>query len=249
MPELGGGDPPNFVHFTGGRLVTFALGRTSSFAPDLSSVKSLGEAWFYVPSTKPGRVWNILLRKGDRATQVFFRGVREITVDGTPLFARRWGVPGWPVAAVDDGIVLSRDRLEVWDPATERRVRRLPAPFPVAFHGSMVVSCTDPCRTLFLGERPVRGRFLPTAGAFSPNGALLAVPTPGARIAVIDVATGVTHHVPAARVDATYPRLAWASSGWLFWNAGGGRIGAWRPGEPARRLAARVGPFVDMTAS
>ena len=36
VPQLGGGDPPYMVAFTGGRVVVFALGRTSSLAPDLS---------------------------------------------------------------------------------------------------------------------------------------------------------------------------------------------------------------------
>ena len=58
--QMGGGDPPYMLQFTGGRLVTFALGRSSSFAPDLTHPKSLGEAWFFVPSSTPGRVWNIL---------------------------------------------------------------------------------------------------------------------------------------------------------------------------------------------
>ena len=77
---------------------TFALGRSTSFAPDLSDPRSLGEAWFYVPSATPGRIWNILLRRGDPATQVHFRGVREVTVDGRATFARRARVPGWPLA-------------------------------------------------------------------------------------------------------------------------------------------------------
>src|SRR3954452_21551540 len=73
--ELGGGDPPYMVAFTGGRLVTFALGRTSSLAPDTGDARSLGEAWFFVPSATPGRVWNILLTPGSNVT---FRGVREV---------------------------------------------------------------------------------------------------------------------------------------------------------------------------
>jgi len=247
--ELGGGDPPHMVHFTGGRLVTFALGRSTSFAADVTQPRSLGESWFFVPSATPGRVWNILLRRGGLATQVYFRGVREVGVDGTPTFARRWEVPGWPLGAVDDGLVLSRHRLEVWDPRTRRRVRRLPGRFLVGLHGSVVASCNEPCELLYLDERAVPGRFAPSGGAFSPAGTLLALRTPGRRIAVVDVATGVTHHVPGARVDALYPLLAWASSGWLFWNAGRGRVGAWRPGEPARRLSVTVGAFVDMTAS
>ncbi len=43
-------------------------------------------------------------------------------------------------------------------------------------------------------------------------------------------------------------RVTWSSSGWLFDNAGKGRLGAWRPGEPARLLGARVPKLVDMTS-
>lgn len=243
--ELSGGDPPHMVHFTGGRLVTFALGRATSFAPDLSDPRSLGESWFYVPSATPGRVWNILKTPGSNVT---FRAVREVAVDGRIMQTRRWKVPGWPVGGVDDGIVVQRRRLEVWSPVTRRLVRRLPGTFPVAFRGALVASCNDPCRTLYLNTRRVRGRFT-SSGAFSPTGALLALPE-GRRVAVVDVATGTVQRVPGASIDPEdHPRLAWASSGWLFWHAGRGRIGAWRPGEGARHLPVQVGAFVDITAS
>jgi hypothetical protein len=43
--------------------------------------------------------------------------------------------------------------------------------------------------------------------------------------------------------------MTWSSSGWLFFNAGGGRLAAYRPGDAsARLLPLRVMPFVDMTA-
>src|SRR5690349_23164734 len=81
--QMGGGDPPYMLQFTGGRLVTFALGRSSSFAADLTQPRSLGESWFFVPSARPGRIWNILLTPGSNVT---FRGVREVTVDGRVTF-------------------------------------------------------------------------------------------------------------------------------------------------------------------
>jgi hypothetical protein len=85
VKQLGGGDPPYLIAYTGGRVVVFALGRTSSLAPDLGDPRSLGEAWFFVPSVNPGRVWNILLRGGDKATQIVFRG--------DPALA--WSSSGW----------------------------------------------------------------------------------------------------------------------------------------------------------
>jgi hypothetical protein len=244
--QLGGGDPPYMLHFTGGRLVTFALGRASSFAPDLRRPKSLGEAWFWVPSSTPGRIWNILRTPRSNVT---FRGVREVTVDGRVTFARRWRLPGWAVGAVDDGIVLQKRDLEVWDPATRKRVRRLPGGWPVAFRGRLVASCGDPCETLWLNERPVRGHFDSAwRGAFSPDGKLLAVGGRGRRLAIVDVASGVVRLIPGALRDGVYGRMTWSSSGWLFWNAGDGRIGAWRPGAAARVLDLTVEPFIDMTS-
>src|SRR3954453_6590316 len=89
--EMGGGDPPYMVAFTGGRLVTFALGRTSSLTSGLPREKSLGEAWFFVPPATPGRVWNLLLTPG---SNVSFRGVREVAVDGHITVRYRGKVPG-----------------------------------------------------------------------------------------------------------------------------------------------------------
>src|SRR4051794_2820097 len=106
VEQLSGGDPPYMVAFTGGRLVTFTLGRSWSLAPDLSDPRDLGESWFFVPSATPGRVWNLLLTPGSNVT---FRGVREVGVDGTPTFTRRGRVPGWALAAVPRGLVLQRN--------------------------------------------------------------------------------------------------------------------------------------------
>src|SRR5690242_10824293 len=41
LKQLSGGDPPYMIAFTGGRLVTFALGRASSFTPDLKTTQDL----------------------------------------------------------------------------------------------------------------------------------------------------------------------------------------------------------------
>ncbi len=248
---LSGGDPPYMIAFTGGRLVTFALGRTTSYSPAVDDRRSLGEAWFFVPSATPGRVWNILLTPHSNVT---FRGVREVTVDGRVTFARHEKVPGWPVGAVTEGIVLQKRRLEVWNPATGKIVRKLPATFPVAFRGSLAASCADPCHGVHLtdtatgADRVVPGEFAAFEGAFSPDGKLLALPASGRRLAIVDVAAGTVALVPGARLDKTYQRLTWASSGWIFYKAPGGKVGAWRPGEPARVLDAKVGNFIALTS-
>ena len=64
---------------------------------------------------------------------------------------------------------------------------------------------------------------------------------------MIDVERRSVRIVQRAR-KLDYPLLAWASSGWLFYNAGDGRLGAWRPGEHARTLRVKVGKFVAMAA-
>jgi hypothetical protein len=246
LEQLSGGDPPYMVAFTGGRLVTFTLGRAWSLAPDLSEPRDLGEAWFFVPSVTPGRVWNLLLTPGSNVT---FRGVREVGVDGRTYLTRRARVPGWALAAVPRGLVLQRDRLLVWDPVSARVVLRLRGVYPLAVHGSVVASCADPCDAVHLTDtttgrdRVVRGpQLIPYEGAFSPDGRRLAAPTRDGRLAVVDDKVRI---VPGAHAIG---EMTWASSGWLFYNAGRGRLGAWRPGLPARVLPEKVGPFVDMTS-
>jgi len=248
LNELGGGDPPYFLAFTGGRLVTFALGRATSFRPDLTDPVSLGEAWFFVPSATPGRVWTTQTRK----RSVNLRSVREVGVDGRVTLAHSARPPRWPFAAVDGALILQGRRdLFAWDPVTGRTLRRIPGTFAIAARGSLVASCgctsalhiTD-VRT---GKRRlVGGRFREASeGAFSPDGRWLAVAAQGA-VTVIDLATLDSQRLKP--MDPDYHLLAWASSGWLYWNAPGGRIGAWRPGEAARMLPVHVGRSVDMAA-
>jgi hypothetical protein len=134
-------------------------------------------------------------------------------------------------------------------------VLRLKTEYPLGLHGPLVASCTQRCEDVHLTdtatgrERIVRGPAPePYEGAFSPDGRFLAVPTRRGAILLVDVAAGTARRIPGARMAATYKALAWASSGWLFYNAGRGRLGAWRPGMPARVLPVTVGPFVDMAS-
>ena len=248
VPQLTGGDPPYMVAYTGGRVVVFGLGETTSIAPDLSDPRSLGEAWFFVPSATPGRVWNILLKGGEKATQIHFRGVREVGVDGTPTAARHAPVPGWPLGATDDGLVIQADNhLSVWDPAKARITRRVPGLFPLGIRPDLVAACPNACKAVhFTDGRTVRGPFeSAVSGAFSPDGRMLAVATERGRIVLIEGTTW--RYLPKARTG-DYPALTWSSSGWLFYGAGAHRIGAWRPGASARVLPVRVDKFVAMAA-
>src|SRR4051794_24502053 len=108
LKGLSGGDPPYLIAFTGGRLVTFALGRATSYSPDVGDRRSLGEAWFFVPSARPGRVWNLLLTPGSNVT---FRGVREVeAATGRVTAHYHEKVPGWAIGAVNEGLVLEARR-------------------------------------------------------------------------------------------------------------------------------------------
>ena len=91
LRQLGGGDPPYFVRFTGGRLVTLrAWPRDVVRARDAREQRDLPR------------------RAGDHG------GTGE----------RPSHDAGRVTGAVDDGLVLQRKRLEVWDPRTRRMVRR-----------------------------------------------------------------------------------------------------------------------------
>jgi hypothetical protein len=242
VPQLTGGDPPYFLAFTGRRLVTFGLGEATSFAPDLSDPRSLGESWFFVPSATPGRVWNILL---EPRTNVRFRGVREVTVDGTTTFERLTPVPGWPLGAVDGGLLVQlHSHLAVWSPVTGKRTR-VPGTFLLGVRHDLVAACPQDCKAVhFTDGRVVRGPFgTADQGVFSPDGKRLAVAGRSGRIVVVE--GNRWRYVPHAHTGA-YPALAWASSGWLFYGASNHRVGAWRPGQPARVLHVPVAKFVSM---
>lgn len=242
VPQLTGGDPPYFLTFTGGRLVVFGLGEATSFAPDLSDPRSLGESWFFVPSATPGRVWNILLARGRYA----FRGVREVAVDGERTYARHARVPGWAFGAVDDGLLIQgRKGLQVWDPRRAKVVRRVPGMFPLGIRHDLVAACPQSCQAVhFTDGRVVRGPFSDALdGAFSPDGRLLAVATERGRLVIVE--GDRWRYVPHARTGA-YASPAWSSSGWLYYGAAHGRIGAWRPGQPARTLPIHVAKFVGI---
>ena len=236
--QLSGGDPPYFLYVTGGRVVTFALGRASSLDLRLRHPRSLGEAWYWVPSATPGRIWTIQLARHRYA----FRSIREVTVGGK-VTVRGNGPPGWVSGATKSGLLIQKDGLFLWNPVTGARTH-VPGRFPVAIRGDRIASCAEPCRALHVGTSVVRGSFREDGGEFSPDGALLAVLSQAGQIML--VRDGRATPIPGAHADRDYPALAWSETGWLFYNAGGGRIGAWRPGERARLLELRVGKFVRM---
>ncbi len=90
-------------------------------------------------------------------------------------------------------------------------------------------------------------------GAFSPDGRLVAVPATatagGTRVAVVDIARRAATLVPGPGVARDYTLIAWASTGWLFYNADNGHLAAYRPrtpGRPSSRSA--FNPFQRLAA-
>jgi hypothetical protein len=190
--------------------------------------------------------------------------VREVTLDGVQTRASRRRPPRWPLAALRSGLVMQGKTLELWDPASGRIRQRLPGVFPVAARDWRLISCADGCRVLHVSDtlRRARGVIVPPPGArftesydgaFSPDGRLVAVPALDGhgkpRVAIVDVAHRTARLVRGPRLARDYQLMAWSQSGWLFYNAGHGRLAAYNPlGVVARLLAVHVGPFVDIAA-
>jgi hypothetical protein len=265
LRELAPGDPPYMIATVGGRLVVYGHDHTYAVAPTLKGrSRNLGKSWFFVPSATPGRVWLALLDPRTPPTANALNAVREITVTGAVTVARSRRPPAWPLAALRSGLVIQRDTLELWDPVRGRIIRRLPGTFPVAVRGWRLVSCAARCRVLHVvdtrtGARgvvlPPRGaRFVESYdGAFSPDGRLVAVPvemrdgTP--HVALVNLQRHRATLVAGPPLARGYPLSVWSSAGWLFYNAGDGRLAAYRAGAAAATLLpVHVPAFVDLAA-
>ena len=238
------------LHVTGGHVVFAGLqrGRTTVFAVPLALDRRpvrLGAAHAYVPSATDGRVW----LAGVDCDRPALTGVREVTVGGRVTAESSRRVPGtWLEAATRDGLVILRGRaLHVWDPRTGRTIRRLGLAAVTESRGDLLVGCTARCRQLAIVSgrgTVVAKRRLDAGTALSPAATLVAAPALRGRrwtVAMVDTRTGAATTVPGTR-SGTYPQLAWArSSGWLFIRGRGGRVLAYRPGQPrAVRLPLRL---------
>ena len=256
--QLASGDPPHKVLARGNRVV---MGTP------------FGDRAIFLPSARRDRVWVVDLRSSSGTAFA----VREVTVDGeTTVAARRTPNPRWPLGAVRDGLLLEGNgQVMVWDPRTDRVVHHLAVPAglmgPAA--GDVVTACVDAyCPVLRLidirsgrvrvARAPSHTAFEPWAGAFSPDGGLLAVPLRGPgqpgtaprQLALIDVPTGRVAVVPGSGVPAGYTLVAWSASGNHVFITGGDRGGrrvlvGYRLGTlRARTLNVRVGDFYDFAA-
>ena len=254
VPALAACGPELYV--TGGHVIFAGVreGQTVVYSAPVSldrAPRRLGAAHAFVPSATEGRVW---LAGVDCSRRVMV-GVREITVDGQTTLASRRRVPGsWLAGAVEGGLLIQRDRTPsvwnpltaMWNPRTPATARRLRLETVGDTRGSLLIGCRrSRCRELLIvdagtaREVPVRPprRYRLELGEFSPDGSLVAAPAVSRRrwsVALVDTRDGRTTIVPGSRTGAAYPELSWsASTGWLFFRAGGDRIMAYRPG--ARR--------------
>jgi hypothetical protein len=254
-PLLDVGDPPHRILARGRRLVMGS---------------AYGDTAFFLPSQHRDRVWVV-----DIGGRDIVRAVREVTVDG--VTTAHASVPPrhrWPLAAVDDGLLLaSRAGLELWDPLSGRVERTLPVdPGTLGpTSGDTVVTCTEPgCHALQLTDAHTGARravhaprsftFEPWGAAFSPDGKLLGVPirivADGPRqLALVDVASGRVAIVPRSSVSPGYTLVAWSASGDDVFLTGGGAYATprvlvgYRRGAPgAQPIHVKLGDFYDIAA-
>ena len=246
--ELSPGDPPYAIAIVAGRLVVYGRLATYSFDARMREPsRRIGASWFFLPSATPGSIWLASLNARDRNQTHGLGNVREVTVDRTVTLARGARPPYTPVGAVQQGLLIQGQTLEVWQPASGMIMRHLPGVFPMATRDSLVASCTAQCPVPHItntgngSDLRIRSgpgfRFVASYnGAFSPDGQLIAIPattTDGhSRVAVVDIARRRAKLLAGADLASDYTLLAWASTGWLFFNAGHGRLAAYRPGNP-----------------
>lgn len=265
LSELYPGDPPYAIAPVNGRLVVYGRLRTYAFGLGLREpARSLGESSFFIPSATPGRVWLVLLDRRDPNQAHGPGSVREVTIQGKVTLAHSARPPANPVAAVDNGLLVQARTLEVWQPASGRILRKLPGVFPLATRHSLAVSCAPYCPILHVTNTRTGAdiRIPPGSGfhfiesydgAFSPDGRFVAVPASTGdghtRVAVVDIARRTASLVRGANLANDYTLIAWSSTGWLFFNAGRGRLAAYRLGTAQARLVnVHVQAFEKMVA-
>jgi hypothetical protein len=279
MSQLVPGDPPVKILRRGDGLALWGydVWRLDPRRPERPPRRILRRGWIFIASAQPRRIWVGLLDPRSPATVRALRAVREITIDGRVTVGDRRPPRGrWPMLAVRDGLLFGTPNRgwNLWDPAERRVVRRWDQDalgFLGPAHGNLIASCPEPCTSVRLTDaRTGAQRRVPVPrgwlvrireGAFSPSGRTLAVPAQRraegdgpARLALLDVAGGVTRFVPRSTVPSGYTYARWSRGGGHVFLTGGERfrdrtIVAYRIGAPrARRLNVRVGDFYDAAA-
>ena len=160
----------------------------------------------------------------------------------------------------------------VWEPSTGQEVYRLPGQLPVAWQGSILVSCDAACRSLHVADLASGGRltieppagatgFEALHGALSPDDSTLAVAVrlgdgedAGRQLALIDVQSGRFTLVEGAIVSTPYVFIDWAPSGESVFITGGQhgedrQVIEYRIGDAAAHVVdVTVGSFYGMAA-
>ena len=269
LPRLAPGDPPYRIVRRGDEIVVYG---GTTYRLEGRSLRALVRgSWFFLPSAHPDRVWTTFLDPRSPATVNALRAVREVAVDGR-VTVPDVRPPGgrWPERAVMSGLLVGmRDGgMLIWDPATRARVRRLPPADYGPTSRNLIASCPyGRCRALALTDArsgavdsvpaPRGTGFEVWSGAFSPDGATLAVPVRSGgrrRLALVDVGRRTATVVAGSRVPPGYVFVAWSAAGDQVFVSGGARFSnrtlvAYRPGAPrAITLDVEVGDFYGMAA-
>jgi hypothetical protein len=219
----------------------------------------LGPASYALAAADPQRVW-LVEETGD--PDHWFR-VREVQVGGSPgppqaLARGTLPLSERPVAAAPGGLLLDvvgpGGGLAVWDPRTGRLRHRFGArsPVTVVAASGRTVAWVEGTR-LHLGDlaggrprvvaAPAGSEGFAPAGAFSPDGRVLAAVTqvgfstrPAVALVTVAAASAVrVDGSEGALADRCSPCLAWTRAGdWLFFNllGPGFGIGAYRLDQP-----------------
>jgi hypothetical protein len=279
---------------SGGKLVIGSPGKTTVYDPGRPGpprAQPIGKGWEIVPSANDASVW-LSIRDHRKKTRGIWpalklREVREETVGGrVTRRARAPGLDWWPggpgsfpAGAAKTGLVfVTDDGLRVWNPRTQAVTVRVPGrtPLVVDTNGNLVAwsppyGRTFPVTNARTGKtrrmKPPPGYSFHAgyAGAFAPDGSLLALPVVPTRdlrpnneprddakwsIALVDVNRGSSRVITGSTLDPTYQSMAWSASGaQLFFSAGEGRIMAYRLGSPrATKLAKVNGSVFHMAA-
>lgn len=269
LDELASGDPlvrlavrGMFAVFYGGQR-TFTAGLPGLELPDVYPISPADTAGAgFLPADGQDLVW--LIRSPGGA-----EGPRVTLVDPTgEIVAAEEQLPaGAPVATVAGGLVLQRsDQLLVWDAAAGVTHTLEDGRFVPAAQDSRVAWCGEGCTQLHVldidtGEElsrmpaPAGTVFAGYAGAFSPDGSLLAVPLSavegghGRGLALIDTAKWSQRVVAADAMAETRGHVGWSpDSRFVFFDLAPDRIGVWQVGETQARtleldLPSRLVPF------
>jgi len=231
----------------------------------------LGTADFAAPAAATGAVWLVSYRAG--AVMPATAGTaQQVSVSGAALGPRRRLPRGYVIdQGTAAGLLLvsapgtAAVRYQLWDPGTRRVSRRFPdliavSPGAIAW----APACTARCTVHVLNLRGGPGRVIPLpgrsqayAGAFSPDGRLLALlvaARTGAggrvvadRLAVAAVASGRLTAVPGTTIGSGIGvDFGWqAGSGLLVADVGlqdAWQVAVWRPGDAHLYVAVTRAP-------